>query len=274
MGTTSVLRKILNINDLKTLGQFASVDVGVVTGMNNFFNLKSSQKMELNLESVTRPIITKSAQLKGIELRFEDWELQLQKDAPNNLLYLPSVPMNELPEAVQQYIKNGEELGWNEGYKCQIRKHWYSVPSVWVPDAFLLRQIYRFPKIVTNKTEATCTDTVHRIKLLNGINVNDLAMSFLNSLTFAFTEVFGRSYGGGVLELQPSEAEKVPVPYDYGCKLDFNVVNKLIIENDINGVLKLTDKVLLEEGLGLEHDDAVILRGIWTKLSSRRINRR
>ncbi len=44
--------------------------------------------------------------------------------------------------------------------------------------------------------------------------------------------------------------------------------------NIINKVLELTDKVLLEEGLGLEHDDVLILRGIWKKLSTRRLNRR
>ncbi len=64
------------------------------------------------------------------------------------------------------------------------------------------------------------------------------------------------------------------VPYEYGNKLDLNVINNLMVNNDINKVLELTDKVLLEEGLGLGHDDVLILRGIWTKLSARRLNRR
>ena len=39
-----------------------------------------------------------------------------------------------------------------------------------------------------------------------------LAAASINSVTFAFSEVMGRSYGGGVLELEPREAEPLPFP--------------------------------------------------------------
>ncbi len=269
-----LLREIRDNNKIKTLGMYASVDVGVVTGMNDFFNLTNANKKEFSLKKLTKQIATRSAQLKGIEFQEEDWEQQAQRNAPMNLLYLPSVPFQDLPKAAQSYVKSGEKSGKHKGYKCQKRKQWYAVPSVWSPDAFLLRQIYRFPKIVVNRTEATCTDTIHRIKLINGADSGHLTLSFLNSMTFAFTEVFGRSYGGGILELEPSEAERLPIPYEYGKNLEINEINQLMVNNDINGVLEITDRVLLEEGLGLEHDDVLTLRGIWTKLSSRRINRR
>ena len=269
-----LLRQIRNNNSIKTLGMCASVDVGVVTGMNNFFNLTNTQKKELKLDDLTRQIITRSAQLRGIKLLEKDWELQAEKNAPMNLLYLQPIPLDDLPKAAQLYIKKGEESGWDKGHKCQERKRWYAVPSVWAPDAFLLRQIYQFPKIVVNKTQATCTDTIHRIKLINGTNCDCLALSFMNSLTFAFAEILGRSYGGGVLELEPSEAERLPVPYEYGNNLDLDTINNLLLNNKIYEVLNITDKVLLEEGLGLEHNDVFVLRGIWQKLSARRINRR
>jgi adenine-specific DNA-methyltransferase len=37
--------------------------------------------------------------------------------------------------------------------------------------------------------------------------------SFYNSLTLVFAETNGRYYGGGVLELTPSEFKKLPIPY-------------------------------------------------------------
>lgn len=269
-----LLRRIRNNNSIKTLGMCASVDVGVVTGMNNFFNLTNTQKRDLKLEDLTRQIVTRSAQLKGIRLLEKDWELQAEKNVPMNLLHLPSVPLGDLPKAVRTYIKQGEESGWDKGHKCMERKRWYSVPSVWIPDAFLLRQVYQFPKIVVNKTDATCTDTIHRIRLINGTKCDYLALSFLNSLTFAFAEILGRSYGGGVLELEPSEAERLPIPYEYGKNLDIDMVNNLIVNNKIYEVLSISDRVLLEEGLGLENSDVLALRGIWEKLSARRLNRR
>lgn len=269
-----LLRRIRTNNNMKPLGMCASIDVGVVTGMNNFFNLTNTQKRALKLEDLTRQIVTRSVQLKGIKLSEEDWKLQAKKNVPMNLLHLPSVPLGDLPKAAQIYIKQGEESGWDKGHKCKERKRWYSVPSIWTPDAFLLRQVYKYPKIVVNRTGATCTDTIHRVRLINGTNCDCLALSFLNSLTFAFAEILGRSYGGGVLELEPSEAERLPVPYEYGKNLAIDTVHNLIVNNKIYEVLDISDRVLLEEGMGLEHSDVLTLRGIWEKLSARRLNRR
>ena len=94
----------------------------------------------------------------------------------------------------------------------KIRNRWYVVPSVWVPNAFMLRQVHHYPKIILNDADATCTDTIHRVRLRNGTSAKTVAAAFLNSLTFAFSEVIGRSYGGGVLELEPNEAEMLPLP--------------------------------------------------------------
>ena len=61
----------------------------------------------------------------------------------------------------------------------------------------------------------------------------------------------GRSYGGGVLELEPREAETLPIPLQLAAKLDTQHINKLLLEGSISEVLDITDEVLLHEGLGL-----------------------
>ena len=76
--------------------------------------------------------------------------------------------------------------GYHQGYKCRIRKRWYVVPSVWVPDAFMLRQVHAYPKLVLNTAQAVCTDTIHRVRFLNGANGETVIAAYLNSLTFAF----------------------------------------------------------------------------------------
>jgi adenine-specific DNA-methyltransferase len=40
-----------------------------------------------------------------------------------------------------------------------------------------------------------------------------MIFSFYNSLTLAYSELYGRYYGGGVLELTPNEFKIVPIPY-------------------------------------------------------------
>lgn len=110
--------------------------------------------------------------------------------------------------AARSYVESGETLHLQEGYKCSIRlPRWWNVPAVWTPDAFLLRQIHDAPGIISNRTAATSTDTIHRLKVKPGISPDWLATASINSATFAFSEVKGRSYGGGVLELEPTEAE-------------------------------------------------------------------
>lgn len=162
----------------------------------------------------------------------------------------------------------------NKGYKCRIRNRWYVVPSVWIPNAFMLRQIHHYPKIILNDVAATCTDTIHRVRLRNGTPARIVAMAFLNSLTFAFSEVIGRSYGGGVLELEPNEAEKLPLPLIGADRLDLNELDRLLREGNISTVLDITDEVLLRQGMGLSIEETRMLRSIWQKLRDRRVNRK
>lgn len=54
---------------------------------------------------------------------------------------------------------------------------------------------------------------MHRVFLHPGTNIGALTASYYNSLSLAFTEVSGRSHGGGVLALMPNEAERVLLAY-------------------------------------------------------------
>jgi len=179
-----------------------------------------------------------------------------------------------LPKPLQQYIALGEAQDYHKGYKCRIRRHWYIVPSVWTPDAFMLRQVHAYPKLVLNTAQAVCTDTIHRVRFLDGVNGEAVTAAILNSLTFAFAEVTGRSYGGGVLTFEPSEAESLPLPLAGAEHLDLEHIDKLLRENNIDDVLEITDEVLLVQGLGLNRNYVSRLRRIWSKLRDRRINRK
>jgi adenine-specific DNA-methyltransferase len=138
----------------------------------------------------------------------------------------------------------------------------------------MLRQIHHHPQIAINQAGATSTDTVHRVRLLNGTSAPTLAVAFLNSLTFAFSEVLGRSYGGGVLELEPTEAEKIPVPLLGADALDFAAQNQLLTHGRLNDALEESDRVLLRGALGLSESDVRSLRRIWQKLMGRRHGRK
>ncbi len=77
-----------------------------------------------------------------------------------------------------------------------------------------------------------------------------------------------------MLELEPREAERLPLPLTGAERLDIASINRMLQTNDIDGVLDITDQVLLREGMGLDMQDIRMLRGIWQKLRNRRINRK
>ena len=259
---------------LTEAGKVIGVDVGIVTGQNQFFVLSDQQIKEHRLKDYTLPIVGRSGHLKGAIFSEADWRANAEMNLPAFLLNLPNVAFDELPKAAREYVASGERAELHTGFKCRIRNRWYIVPSIWTPDAFMLRQVHSYPKIIVNKAKTTCTDTIHRVKLRNGMKGDVIAAAFLNSLTFAFSEVIGRSYGGGVLEIEPNEAEKLPLPLKGAENLDLKQIHKLLLNDDIEHVLNMTDKVLLLDGLGLSEKDARRLRGIWQKLRDRRINRK
>jgi adenine-specific DNA-methyltransferase len=255
-----LLRTLKNHPKITLSGKVIDVDVGVVTGQNEFFVLNEEQIQKYDLKPYTHRIVSRSGHLYGTVFSSADWKKNLKKQLPAILLTAPDVPFEDLPEELKRYVKLGEKSGFHEGYKCRIRNRWYIVPSVWIPQAFMLRQVHSYPKIVLNKGKATCTDTVHRVNFVNGAR-RDM-------------EVTGRSYGGGVLTFEPSEAERLPLPLVGAEQLDFKQINNLVRENNIKAVLDITDQVLLRQGMGLSAKETRKIRGIWEKLSNRRVNRK
>jgi adenine-specific DNA methylase len=169
---------------------------------------------------------------------------------------------------------HGVEIDKNEGRKAAERiKALGGKPSM-----FLIHTGDFFAYCKAHLNDKRLFDAVignpPSIRYQNFLEDDVVAAAFLNSLTFAFAEVVGRSYGGGVLELEPNEAEKLPLPLKGAEKLDLKQIHKLLLNNDIESVLDMTDKALLFDGLGLSHKEVEMLRGIWQKLRDRRINRK
>jgi hypothetical protein len=112
---------------------------------------------------------------------------------------------------VQRYLRSGEEQGLPKRYKCRVREPWFRVPSVHATPVAMLKRAHHFPRLVLNKAQVFTTDTAYRIQPKQ-VTAASLVYSFLNSLTSLSAELEGRHYGGGVLELVPSEIERLILP--------------------------------------------------------------
>lgn len=269
-----LLKRLKEDKRIMACNEIFDTEVGLVTGRNEFFMMKEEQVKEWNLEEYTIPVVSKSNQLKGIIFSDKDFHENSKAQKATHLFLPPDEDFNELPEACQKYIKYGEEKGFHLGYKTRIRKRWYITPSRWVPDAFALRQVGEYPKIILNETGASSTDTIHRVRFKEGVDKKIVAVSFLNSLTLAFSEVTGRSYGGGVMTFEPSETAEIRIPSFDGFTIDFNQIDTLTRERQIEKVLDIVDEALLIKHHGFSREEVEQMRGIWKKLSQRRINRK
>lgn len=269
-----LLRRISKDPTFKRMGEFLEVDVGIVTGQNDFFIVNRQEVNELGLGKYVTPMLTRTFQTKGAKFSKEEWKKNVNSNSPTYLLDLRKYQAKPLPSELAHYIKSGEDRNLHTGYKCRIRDPWWVVPSIWIPDAFLVRQVHEFPRLILNETNASCTDTIHRVKNKGYFDLKQLIPVFYNSLTFAHSEIVGRSYGGGVLELEPREAENLILPFNEGAELNLDKIDKLIRERNINEMLDYTDKILLQDLGGLTRDEVIMLRNTWEKLKNRRLARK
>ena len=137
----------------------------------------------------------------------------------------------------------------------------------------MIRQANLYPKMILNKKEALVTDTLHKVKFLEGINGEAVAAAFLNTYTLALGETLGRSYGGGVLTFEPGEMRRVRIPMINAETLDIGCMDQWQREGQYDRILAYTDEILLRQGLGLSSHEISVLHSIWEKMRDRRMAR-
>ena len=245
----------------RTLSAFARVEVGIVTGNNRFFLLDRSRAGRIRQRHRV-PILSRTSQVPGTVFVEEEYRRLRESGAPVELLNLQCTP-RELDSGEAATVRAGETDGVSGGYKCRNRAPWYAVPSVRKSDAVLFRQSGRFPRIVHLEHRSAVTDTMHRIVWRESVCGPSVATGFLNAWTLLYAELFGRSYGGGVLELMPSEARNLPIP-DPDPKLRqlAPAVDRMVRRREFEDAIGVVSRTVLAECTPAERDEtcAILLR--------------
>ena len=270
----AILRRLNADPRISEATDLYEVNVGLVSGENDFFLLDWETVLDWGLQEEVRPIISRAEQVKGVTLSREEY-LRIRDMGKRVSIFMPQdVPVEKLSENARKYIAWGESRGFDKNYKCRIRKRWYIVPNTWTADAFLIRQANLYPKMILNPTGVLVTDTLHKVRFREGVNGITVASAFLNIYTLALSETLGRSYGGGVLTFEPGEMRRMRIPMRGADRLDLNRIDQFQREGRYEDILAYTDRILLHDGLGLSDHEIALLHSIWNKMRDRRLLRK
>lgn len=266
------------------LGSYGSPELGTVTGANRFFTLSEETRKEYDLEEgrhVRRVSPPGTRHFNGLTFTKSDWNRLRDAGEPVWILY-PSDDEVDHPGLVD-YLGVGEDAGVPNAYKCQVRTPWYRPPVVSAPDLFFTYMSHRYPRLIANKAGVSFVNSMHGVRLrpeTPRVAVDALPLLAFNSVTMLGAEVHGRSYGGGILKMEPKEAAALPLPRVEHLKAAWTVLkserallNRWIQQGKWADVVTRVDEVLLRDTMRLSSAEVTSLYEAVQSLRSRRLSR-
>jgi adenine-specific DNA-methyltransferase len=262
-----LLDELCERSDVRRFDEIAEVDVGIVTGANKFFLVTDETVERFGLQTFAHPMFGRSEHCPGVIYDERQHRENASRGNPTNFIWFKDIG-SVLSHGVLEYIRLGENQKLHTRYKCRIRKPWYTVPSVYSTKIGMLKRAHDTPRLIYNQIEAFTTDTAYRIGTTE-CEPEKLIYCFMNALTALSAELEGRHYGGGVLELVPSEIEKLLIPLPHTIKPEIHKLDALVRESNVATVLEQQNQKVLS-ALGLSKLEQDRLLTAWLRLKNRR----
>ena len=275
---------LLDGSSFAELASWGDTTLGAVTGRNDFFTLSPTQADQLGLRDSETVRISPpgSRHLRRLSFTTDTWR-QMGEQNAHTLLFRPGPDWTSLSSGAQAYIAQGEATGAADAYKCRVRSPWWQTPLVAQPDLFLTYMNADTPRLSANTARVRHLNSVHGVYLTKNhrqLGQELLPLASLNSLTLLGAELVGRAYGGGMLKIEPKEADHLPVPApslleQHGDQLRAlrRPVRDALRRRGLAAAVRLVDNVLLRGALDLSESQHAELVAAHAMLAARRTAR-
>ncbi|HUZ88303.1 MAG TPA: N-6 DNA methylase [Candidatus Acidoferrales bacterium] len=264
------------------LGDYGSPELGTVTGANWFFTLNEATRKKFGLQPdrhVMKICPPGTRHLRGLSFTPADWDAL--RDA-SEAVWILQPAVADRSAGLRRYLEVGESKDVPDAYKCQVRAVWWRPPVVAKPDLFFTYMSHRYPRLITNTAGVTFVNSMHGVRLKPGTKIAKQALPLLamNSVTMLGAEIFGRSYGGGILKMEPREAAKLPLPAPAYLAAAWERLrrDRPKLESELRAgrwasVVGRVDQVLLRETLKLSDAEVGEITNALQTMRKRRISR-
>jgi tRNA1(Val) A37 N6-methylase TrmN6 len=275
-------RSLADGDGFETLVDWGDTYLGSVTGRNRYFTMDRDAVFRLRIpkEELLRISPPGSRHLRELALADADWEDML---AEGRACYLLMPDAKAPSRDALEYIWAGEKTGVHKAYKCRVRSPWWRVPTVPVADVLLTYMDRDRPRLVTNHAGVHHLNSLYGVRLRperRDVGMELLPLSAVNSLTLLGSELVGRAYGGGMLKLEPREADHLPVPSLWLLEQVLDDLRPLrarvataLREGDLRKAVELVDQVILSDALALSPKRLKQLRDAREVMFGRRASR-
>jgi hypothetical protein len=260
----------------KRLGEISDIGIGYVTGANDFFHLSDEDAARRGIPKVfLKKAVRRGRSILHLAFTERDWQSGLQTAESSYLLHIS--PGARIPPSVEKYLQEGEQRRVPDAYKCRVRQPWFAVPHVRTPDLFLSYMTGERARLTANRACAVAPNSLHIVRLLMTCeySAEGVAALWQTSLTRLSCELEGHALGGGMLKLEPREAERVSLvwPRVTAAKLD-------AIARELDGisrsaspenVQRRADRYILQDEVGLSEAECDVLYQAAETLANRRM---
>lgn len=259
------------------LGQWGRIALGAVTGRNGFFALSDTTRREWAIPSRDLTPLSPPGSTHLRALTLTDNQLtSLTKAGKATWLFTPG----EKPSpAARRYIAHGQAEGVDQAYKCRIRTPWWRVPVQRPADVLITCMNADTAALCANPAGVVHLNSVHGLYLDENhrdLPAEALTLAACCTLTRLGAELVGRSYGGGLLKLEPREAAVLPVPSPSVVRAHLRELvdavprcRELLAAGHRDTVQRDVDDILAG-ALGASEDDLTEMRTVAHTLHARR----